>query len=268
MSIIYQPTNKAREYSPLACNLYLGCNHGCAYCFAPAINYKKREDYLTINPRRNVIQELEKDCKRYVNSNEQVLLSFMSDPYNSLEKELRLTREALKLFKKYQIPTAILTKSKDVLNDMDIIKKFVENIQIGMTLTFDNDKDSLKWEPGASLPDERIRALKTLKQNNIKTWASFEPVIIPEQSISMIERSLEWIDIYKVGKINNYQGLDKNIDWNDFLDKTVKILRKAKKPFYVKIDLRQAANKIKLFGNECLPDEFCIKPNWGNFQDE
>jgi DNA repair photolyase len=262
MSIIYVPSGKAREYSPLACNLYLGCNHGCKYCYAPAINFKKREDYYDINPRRNVIQELEKDCQKYVNSDQQVLLSFMSDPYNSLENQLRLTRSALKLFKKFSIPVAILTKSNGVLNDIDVISKFGKNIQVGMTLTFDNKKDSLEWEPEAATPEERISVLKELKANNIKTWASFEPVIDPQQSLNMIERTLEYVDVYKIGKINNFQGLDKTIDWNDFLSKAVKILRKAKKPFYIKIDLRQAANQVKLFGNECLPDEFSIKPDW------
>lgn len=261
MSIIYEPSGKAREYSPLACNVYLGCNHRCKYCYAPSINFKKREDYYNINPRRNVIQELENDCRKFVNSDKQVLLSFMSDPYNKLESELRLTREALKLFHQYNIPCAVLTKSKNVLNDIDVIKKFGSNIQIGMTLTFDNNKDSTEWEKEAALPGERITCLKTLKENNIKTWASLEPVIIPEQSLNMIKRSLDYVGVYKIGKINNFQGIDKSIDWNDFLDKAVTILREAKKPFYVKIDLRQAASKIKLYGNECLPDEFSIRPD-------
>jgi DNA repair photolyase len=260
MSIIYEPKGKAREYSPLACNIYDGCNHGCKYCYAPSIRYKTREDYYNVSPRRNILQELENDCKKYCNTDKQVLLTFMSDPYNKLESELRLTRESLKLLYKYNIPVAILTKSRTVLNDLDIIKKFGDNIQVGMTLTFDNDKDSLEWEKEASLPCERIEILKQLKENKIKTWASFEPVIDVWQSLNMINKSLEYVDIYKIGKINNYNGIDKTIDWNDFLDIAVNTLRKNKKPFYVKHDLRIAANKIKLYGNECLMDEFCIKP--------
>jgi len=258
MSIIYQPSGKAREYSPLAANLYMGCNHGCLYCYAPNVNFKKREDYLNVYARRNVLHELEKDCKKFVNSERQVLLSFMSDPYNSLENELRITRDALKLLLKYQIPVSILTKSKTILNDLDIIKKFGQNIQIGMTLTFDNEKDSFKWESGASSPKERINTLKTLKENNIKTWASFEPVIIPDQSLSMIKNGLNSVDIYKVGKLNNYKGLDKKMNWTEFLEKAVNILRDAKKPFYIKHDLRVAAPEIKLYGNECNQDEFNI----------
>jgi DNA repair photolyase len=96
--------------------------------------------------------------------------SSQKDPYNKLESELRLTRECLKIALKYKIPISILTKSKTVLNDLDIIKKFGENIKIGFTLTFDNDIDSIDWEKEASLPKERVECLKVLKENNIKTW--------------------------------------------------------------------------------------------------
>ncbi len=260
MSIIYEPKGKAREYSPLAANIYEGCNHGCIYCYAPLIRYKKREDYINVAPRRSVLYELEKDCKRFCLSNKEVLLTFMSDPYNGLNKELKLTREALKLFYKYKIPVSILTKSKDVLSDLDVIKKFGKHIKVGMTLTFDNKEDSLNYEPKASLPAERINTLKTLKENDIITWASFEPVIKPSQSINMIGRTLQFVDVYKIGKINNYKGIDKKIDWNDFLVQACKVLRENKKPFYIKHDLRTIANEIKLYGNEVLMDEFALIP--------
>jgi DNA repair photolyase len=263
MSVIYEPKGKAREYSPLACNIYLGCNHGCKYCYAPSIRFTTREKYLIPEPRRNIISEFESDCKKFVNSDKQVQFCFMTDPYNKLEQELRLTRECLKIALKYKIPISILTKSKTVLNDIDIIKKFEDNIKIGFTLTFDNEKDSIDWEPEATIPIERIETLKELKKNNIKTWASFEPVIVPEQSLNMIKQSLNYVDIYKIGKINNYNGIDKTINWSDFLNKCVNILRDNKKPFYIKHDLRVAAPEIKLFGNETNMDEFNIENSYG-----
>lgn len=256
MSVIYTPKGKAREYSPYACNIYIGCNHGCKYCYAPSISYKTREELLNPIPRRNILKEFEKDCIKLNNFDSQVLFCFMSDPYNKIESEYKLTRQCLEIALKYKIPISILTKSKAVLNDLDIIKKFKENIKVGFTLTFDNDEDSKEWEAEASLPDERIESLKILKENNINTWASFEPVIKPNQSINMIKNTLGYCDIYKIGKINNYKGLDKEIDWNDFLFKVTEILRDNKKPFYVKKDLRVEAYRIKLYGNEVLLDEF------------
>jgi DNA repair photolyase len=254
--VVYEPTGKAREYSPLAFNIYIGCNHGCKYCYAPSIKFTTREKYLKPEPRKNILRDFELDCKQMYNSVNQVQFCFMTDPYNSLETELRLTRECLKIALKYKVPISILTKSKTILNDLDIIKRFGRNIKIGFTLTFDNEKDSLEWEPQASLPEERIETLKILKENNITTWASFEPVIIPEQSINTIYKTLDYVDIYKIGKINNFQGIDKTIDWNSFLNKSVNILRNKNKQFYIKHDLRLSANQVKLYGNEVLMDEF------------
>jgi DNA repair photolyase len=254
--VIYVPKGKAREYSPYACNIYLGCNHGCKYCYAPSISFKKREDYLSPVPRRNILKEFEDDCKSLKNFDSQVLFCFMTDAYNSKEKELGLTRACLEIALKYKIPISILTKSKLILRDIDLFKKFQGNIKIGCTLTFDNEKDSRAWEPEACNPNDRIEILKKCKENKIKTWASFEPVIIPDQSINMILRSLDYVDLFKIGKINNFEGIDKKIDWNDFLNRVINILRDNKKPFYVKKDLRNECPEIKLYGNEVLPDEF------------
>jgi DNA repair photolyase len=260
MSIIYEPKGKAREYSPLSCNLYTGCNHGCVYCYAPGIRRMSREDYAKVHQRRNVLQEFEKDCKKYTYSRLPVLFCFMTDPYNDVEKELRITRDALKLCLKYKIPVQLLTKSIDILNDIDVIKKFKNHIYAGMTITTDNDKDSLAWEPGASLPDERLKVMKKLNRESVPTWASFEPVFLPEQSLIMIEKTLPYIDVYKLGKINNYNEIDKTINWNEYLGNALEILRAANKKIYVKHDLRVEGYKNKLFGNEVIMDEFMPEP--------
>jgi DNA repair photolyase len=256
MSVIYTPKGKAREYSPYACNIYLGCNHGCKYCYAPSIRFTTRENYLKPIPRRNILKEFEDDCKKLKNFDSQVQFCFMTDPYNKIEKELSLTRKCLEISLKYKIPISILTKSKLVIRDIDLFKEFKKNIKIGFTLTFDNEKDSLEWEPEAALPYERIECLKELKFNNIRTWASFEPVVILDQSLNMIKKSLNYVDIYKIGKLNNYKGIDKTVDWKIFLRNTVNLLRENEKPFYIKKDLRESALEIKLFGNEVLQDEF------------
>ena len=188
MSVIYEPKGKAREYSPLAVNIYDGCNHGCKYCYAPMLKRTERNKYITPRARKNIIKLFEKDCKNYYGTKKQVLFTFISDPYNRLEKSLRLTRKCLEIAFEHRIPVAILTKSTDVLNDIDVFKKFGDNIQVGFTFTFDNEKDSRIWEPGASLPEERLEAIRILKKNNIKTWASFEPVIKPEQSLNMMRK--------------------------------------------------------------------------------
>jgi DNA repair photolyase len=259
MSVIYEPKGKAREYSPQALNLYLQCSHKCLYCYAPSALQKTRESYFNKpEPRKGVIESLKKEVKKAVK--EQILLSFIGDVYSDTADDNKTTREALEILLEAKLPVAILTKGGlRCLKDVDLFKQFGEHIQIGATLTFSKDKDSLEYEKGAVLPDERIEMLKQLKENRIRTFASFEPVIIPEQSLELMQRGLKHIDVYKVGKINNFRGLDKTIDWTKFLSSTVNLLRENEKPFYIKYDLRMAAPSVKLYGNEVLPDEHCVR---------
>lgn len=260
MTMIYTPKGKAREYSPHALNVYLTCTHKCKYCYAPRIRFQKQADYYrSPEPREGIIEKVRKELSHTV-PKEQVLLSFIGDVYCETQDHSETTREVLKTLLEYKVPVAILTKGgKRCLKDIDIFKKFGEHIQIGTTLTFDNEEDSLEWESGAALPEERLEVLRILHDEGIKTFASFEPVIAPEQSLNLMRRSLDFVDVYKVGKLNNYKGLDKTINWTDFLEKTVDILRSAGKGFYIKHDLRICAPSVRLYGNECLPDEHNVK---------
>jgi DNA repair photolyase len=240
--MIYIPKGKAREYAELAANIYNGCDFGCKYCYSPAIFRKSRKEFLKVEPKKNCLEEFEKDCKKYAGTDKFVQLCFTTDPYNGLEVELELTKKCLEIALSYNIPISILTKSYLIIKDIMLLKKFDKNIKAGFTLTFDNIKSSLDWEPWGSLPNDRLKALKILKEYNISTWASIEPVIYPEQSLNMIKRSIDFVDHYKIGKINNYQGWDKKINWSDFFNKAVEILDKHNKSYYIKKELREDVN--------------------------
>ena len=260
MSVIYEPKGKAREYSPLALNIYLSCTHHCEYCYAPSCRRETQEQYFkSPNPRKDIAKHLKYELMANVPT-EQVLLSFIGDVYCETQDDNKATRDCLELLCEYKVPVAILTKGgKRCLKDLDIFKKFGEHIQIGATLTFDNDYYSSKWESGAALPNERLETLKILHDNGIRTFASFEPVIVPEQSLNLMKKSLDFIDVYKVGKLNNFRGYDEKIDWTDFLQKALDILRPANKEIYVKHDLRCNAPTVKLFKEETLPDIHCVR---------
>lgn len=261
-STIYEPRGKAREYSPLALNPYSGCNHGCRYCYVPPIRRLTAKENLKVNARPDFLRSVKREAERMTDRSKQVLFSFMSDPYNELEAIEGLTRGCLQILLDNRIPVSILTKAgTKALVDMDLFKKFGRSIQVGATLTFSNDDDSRFWEPGAAEPFDRLEMLEALHREGIKTWASFEPVIDPLQSLELIENGLPWIDIYKIGKLNNaFPDIEKEICWPDFLEAAIRVLRKNKKAFYVKYDLRRACQGVKLYGNEVLQDEHNTPP--------
>jgi DNA repair photolyase len=261
MTTIYEPKGKAREYSPFALNLYLGCMHNCKYCYCcHTIQKTETEYYQSLYPRKNIIAELEKELskKRY---DKQVLLSFVGDIYSENADGNECARQALEVLHRHDVPVAILTKGgKRCLKDLDIFKKFGSRIQIGATLTFFDEYKSHEWESGAASPAERLETLKTLHDNGIRTFASFEPVIEPTESIKLIEETLRTncVDVYKIGKLNNYKGLDKVIDWTSFLKVVLNLLRKSSKQIYVKFDLRNAAAGICLTDIESNADYHCV----------
>lgn len=254
---IYTPTGRAREYSPLALNYYKGCTHNCKYCYVPNMLIRFNKEYKhekVFIPNENGFKELELSAKKNQGC-EQILLSFTGDPYCGVNPEI--TTRVLEILNKYSHKVAILTKGgKNILNDLDLIKSFGNRIKIGATLTFDNDNDSIEWEPGAAMPDQRINVLEILSNNEIKTWASFEPVIIPEQSLNLLSKVTGFIDHVKIGKINNYKGIDKTIDWSKFIFESVRILRHVKMndKFYIKKDLLIHNKGVYLSGNETNED--------------
>lgn len=260
MSLIYVPQGKAREYSPFALNLYMGCTHKCKYCYVPRCCHKDEVQYWQKpEPRKAIYTMLDKELREN-RPTKQVLFSFIGDPYTEATDNNEVTRYALETLLKYKVPVAILTKGgKRCLKHLELFKQFDEHIQVGATLTFDNDKDSYEWESGGASPAERLETLKILHDNGIKTFASFEPVIIPAQSLHLMEMGLDCIDTFKVGKLNNYKGLDKGIDWTDFLNNTVELLRANNKQFYIKHDLRLACPSVRLYGNEVLSDEHNVE---------
>jgi len=241
--IIYTPRGKAREYSPYALNIYNGCDHNCKYCYVKILKLQRYKLNNEIEPRKDIIEKLEKQLKRQ-EITEQVLLCFMGDPYCKVDIKYETTREVLNILLKYNIPTAILSKGgKRILRDIDLFKKF-KKIKVGATLTLQDEKESLEYEPNAALPRERIEVLKKLHNEGIKTWVSFEPVIRPLTTYQLLELSYPFVDQYKVGKMNHYI-LGTDVNWGEFGDNIVKKLIKYKKDFYIKKDLYKYMN-IKL----------------------
>lgn len=236
MSDIYIPNGRANEYCKNALNLYLGCNHGCLYCHAPSTMKKAKHQYIEPVPTKNTIENIKKSAKYY--QGQEVLLCFLTDPYNALDQEIQLTREAIKILRANEVKPVILTKAGlKSMRDFDLLN---DNCKYGATLTFIDRDDSLKWEPGAALPEERFEALREARARRIHTWASLEPVIDPEQTLEIIHRTKDYIAHYKVGKWN-YDKRSNDIDWYKFHDDVVTTLTRYQKSYYIKESLRAYA---------------------------
>ena len=102
----------------------------------------------------------------------------------------------------------------------------------------------MTWEPGAALPGDRIVTIEAFHDAGIETWVSLEPVLDPDTALQIIRRTHEFVDLYKVGKLNyentlpgHLRSLVDHIDWRAFGIAAVDLLRSLGKSYYVKKDL-------------------------------
>jgi len=257
MKYIYGPTGMAREYSPLALNIYSGgCGHGCSYCYCGHGSIWGNVAHPR-NLRQNVLAADAAQAAR------QVLLSFLSDPYGPIEMAARHTLAALRVLHENRCTVAVLTKGGTrCLRDIELFRTWPDRrIQIGATLTFASASESRRYEPGAALPDERIeilaalRAIDKLSQVGVRTWASVEPVIDAAESLAIIERSLPYVDAYAIGKLN-HQASD--VDWLSFGARAIAMIRETGKRVYVKHGLRWAMPGFEFRASECDPETIVL----------
>ncbi len=259
MKTIYEPSGRAREFSPLALNLYENCDHACLYCYSPIIKrrYNPGAEIMTVRPRPEIIEALKKDAPKFRGMPRQVLLCFSCDPYCHLEEEKGITRQALEILLENRIPVSILTKGgRRCLRDLDLFRQFGDYIQVGATLTCLEGEGRKLWEPGAAPTQERIDTLRELKAAGIRTFVSFEPVIYPNQTLMLARMVKDVADHFKVGKLNYQDKLPlavPQVDWGIFLANFLEFCRGEGKPVYVKESLWP-------FAKELFQEETFLRP--------
>lgn len=241
MNIIYEPQGHALEYAPLALNIYKGCTHACKYCYASQAMRMTPEKYFSNpNPKQDIINLVKKDAEKLAETGDkrEILISFIGDPYQPAEAELKLTRSVIEVLKDHDLNFSILTKGANLaMRDFDLLEDY-PSARFGVTLTLHKPKSLAYWEPEADGSFERIRALMVAHDLEIKTWASIEPVIDPQQAYDLIEDTLFCVDHYKIGKINHIPALEKSVNWIKFREDVTDMLTEWQTSFYIKDSLR------------------------------
>jgi DNA repair photolyase len=237
-SYIYAPKGQAGEYAPLAANPYRGCGHGCAYCYVPLVLKMKRAEFdAGAVERPDFLLHLRKDAAKYqaAGCTGQVMLSFTTDPYHP--GDTTLTRRTIECLQEYGMAVCTLTKGGTrALRDLDLFRP--DRDAFASTLTSLDDAFSLKWERNAALPADRIAALKAFHDHGIYTWVSLEPTLDCEASLAIVERTHEFVDLYKIGRVN-YLPITKTTDWQSYTERMIELCQKLGVKHYIKKDLQQ-----------------------------
>ena len=180
-------------------NPYVGCPHGCKYCYA---SFMKRftghkEDWGTFVD----IKRCDKKINTKKLENKTVFLSSVTDCYNKFEEKYKITRKILKELINVNCNLNISTKSKLILRDLDLLKQ-MKNLMVSMSINtldenFKEDMDN------ASSIKERLNTLKTLHENGIYTVLFMSPIFPYITNFKdIIEISKEYIDEYWFENLN------------------------------------------------------------------
>ena len=204
---LYSTKGAAREYGRIGCNFYVGCPHGCTYCYlkrgAPSkylggTEVKLKKCFKNEEHAAKVFfEELVKWWQPCMDHG--IFLSFTTDPL--IEKTLSLTGFVIREASLRNIPVYVLTKNATFI-DNEVFRYYVfavphylhKLIHFGFTLTGRDD-----MEPNASTNKERIHAMRDMSSLGFSTFASIEPVIDWQSAKDVVIQSLPWCQHYKIG---------------------------------------------------------------------
>jgi DNA repair photolyase len=178
-------------------NPYKGCEHGCIYCYA-----RPSHAYLNLSPgldfetklfyKQHAAELLEQELRRPGYKPLPITIGANTDPYQPIERGLKVTRSILEVLQRFRHPLSIITKSQLVTRDADILADMARDnlavVMVSITTLDRGLKRSL--EPRAASPGSRLKAVETLTAAGVPVGVMTAP-IIPMINDAEMEHILE-----------------------------------------------------------------------------
>jgi DNA repair photolyase len=161
-------------------NPYLGCSHRCNYCYVQAEKYSKEKNIDEVEIKINIIDVLIKQLNNLLAkySSGIVYLGTSSDPFQPVERKYKLSHKILSLLLEHTpYNIHIFTKSVFILDELELIKKFKERVNISITIITTDEKIKNIFEPYSSSIEERLYCMKEFNSNNISCGCSIMPIL-------------------------------------------------------------------------------------------
>ncbi len=180
-----------------AVNPYRGCEHGCVYCYARPthayLGYSPGLDFETkLTYKPEVGELLEKELRKPGYVPKTLALGSNTDPYQPVERTLKLTRTVLEVLDRHNHPVAIVTKSSGVLRDLDILSSMAKRnlVRVHMSVTTLDARLARVMEPRAATPVRRLHAIAELTRAGVPAGVLAAPMI-PALNDAEMEKILE-----------------------------------------------------------------------------
>ena len=165
-------------------NPYRGCEHGCPYCYA-----RPSHAYMDLSPgldfethlfyKADAAQLLRAELRKRSYVCKPITVGANTDPYQPLEKRLKVTRSILEVLRDTRHPVTIITKGSLIARDLDLLGDMARDglVSVMVTVTtLDNDTKRL-LEPRAASPAARLKVIRQLTECGVPVGVLVAPVI-------------------------------------------------------------------------------------------
>lgn len=178
-------------------NPYRGCEHGCIYCYArpthawlglsPGLDFERRLFY-----KPAAAEQLRRELARPGYRSATLVLGANTDPYQPIERQLRITRQVLTVLRDCRHPVAVTTKSALILRDLDLLGAMAADgcVAVQLSITTLDAGLARRLEPRAASPQRRLEVMRALARAGISVGVLVSP-LIPGLTDQELERILE-----------------------------------------------------------------------------
>ena len=178
-------------------NPYAGCAFGCTYCYA-AFFARAPEERDTwgywVRVKANAAAILKKHRLGSLNG-KRIYMSSVTDPYQPVERKLRLTRALLAILSERHAPRlAVQTRSADVVRDIDLfcaLKARGGAVCVNMTVTTDDEEIRRAFEPYCSDNRRRLAAASAVHAAGIDTRITLTPLLLVSDANRFADQLLD-----------------------------------------------------------------------------
>jgi DNA repair photolyase len=160
------------EYFGYHLDPYVGCEHGCLYC------YTQNDADLNWDTEVGIFPDFRRRLARELDALEPqvIYLGLDTDPYQPIEAHYRHTRQALVGLGQRGFSASILTKSDMFTRDLDLLGPMPE-AAIGVSVAFNDEATRALFEKSSKPIASRLRALAEAKTAGIETYVLISPVM-------------------------------------------------------------------------------------------
>jgi len=178
-------------------NPYRGCSHGCIFCYArpshayvglsPGLDFETRLFYKADAAK---VLEAELAAPKYKCA--PIMLGANTDPYQPLEKSLKVTRSILEVMARCRHPVTVTTKAALVARDVDLLADLARDnlTQVMFSIPTLNPELKRILEPRAASAAAKLKAMRLLADAGVRVGVLVAP-IIPVLTEHEIEAVLE-----------------------------------------------------------------------------